>query len=79
MIRGKREVSSAVLESPAFKDFILRLKNDTLACDAGGKVLRLKRYVPTNARPCVIDAVLEALKENTKVEALYIQNFEDGF
>jgi hypothetical protein len=27
----------------------------------------------------VLNAVLDALKENTKVEALYIQNFEDGF
>jgi len=79
MIRSKRQVSSAVLESPAFKDFIARLRDNTLACDAGGKVLRLKRYIPTNARPCVIDEVLDALKENTKIEALYIQNFEDGF
>lgn len=27
----------------------------------------------------MLNAVLEALKHNTKVEALYIQNFEDGF
>ena len=27
----------------------------------------------------MLNAVLDALKENTKVEALYIQNFEDGF
>lgn len=79
MIRSKRQISSAVLESSAFKDFIARLRDNTLACDAGGKVLRLKRYIPSNARPCVIDEVLDALKENTKIEALYIQNFEDGF
>ena len=56
-----------------------RLANNTLDCDAGGKVLRLKRFIKSNAGPLVINAVLDALKTNTKIEALYIQNFEDGF
>ena len=42
-------------------------------------MLRLKRYLPSTAGPAVIDAVLDALKVNTRVEALYIQNFEEGF
>lgn len=77
--RPKRNPESRTLESPAFKDFIERLANNTLDCDAGGKVLRLKRFIKSNAGPLVINAVLDALKTNTKIEALYIQNFEDGF
>jgi len=40
-------------------------------------VLRLKQYLGITARPPVINAVLDALMKNTRVEALYIQNFED--
>lgn len=39
---------------------------------------RLKRFINSTAGPQVLNAVLEALKTNTKVEALYIQNFEEG-
>ena len=45
--------------------------------EAGGRVLRLKQYLGITARPPVINAVLDALMKNTRVEALYIQNFED--
>lgn len=45
--------------------------------EADGRVLRLKQYLGINARPAVIDAVLDALAVNTRVEALYIQNFEE--
>ena len=77
--RPKRCTESRTLESKAFRDFIDRLRNNTLECDAGGKVLRLKRFISSTAGPKVLNEVLEALKENTKVEALYIQNFEEGF
>lgn len=40
-------------------------------------MLRLKQYLGISARPSVIDAVLDALEVNTRVEALYIQNFEE--
>jgi hypothetical protein len=40
-------------------------------------VLRLKQYLGITARPAVIDAVLDALEVNTRIEALYIQNFEE--
>ena len=42
-------------------------------------MLRLKRYVSAVAGSAVLDAVLEALAVNTRVEVLYIQNFERGF
>jgi len=77
--RPKRCTESRTLESPAFVDFIARLRNNTLECDAGGKVLRLKRFISANSGPKVLHEVLEALTENTTVEALYIQNFESGF
>ena len=77
--RPKRCTESHTLESPAFLDFIQRLRNNTLECDAGGKVLRLKRFISANSGPKTLHAVLDALEENTTVEALYIQNFESGF
>ena len=77
--RPKRCTESRTLESPAFVDFIKRLRNNTLECDAGGKVLRLKRFISANSGPKVLHEVLDALKLNTTVEALYIQNFESGF
>ena len=77
--RPKRCTESRTLESPAFLDFIERLRNNTLECDAGGKVLRLKRFISANSGPKTLHAVLDALEENTTVEALYIQNFESGF
>ena len=76
--RPKRRAESRTRESKAFRDFIDRLRNNTLECDAGGKVLRLKRFISSTAGPKVLNEVLEALKENTKVEALYGQNFEEG-
>ena len=42
-------------------------------------MLRLKRYVSAVAGSAVLNAVLDALAVNTRVEVLYIQNFERGF
>ena len=56
-----------------------RLRRNTREFDAEGRVLRLKRFIPADCRPQVLDAVLDALTENTRVEVLYIQNFEQGF
>lgn len=39
-------------------------------------MLRLKQYVSSDVRPPHIDAILDALADNTRVEVLYIQNFE---
>ena len=42
-------------------------------------MLRLKRYISAVATSNVLNAVLDALAVNTRVEVLYIQNFEKGF
>ena len=52
------------------------LRADSRAFQAGGRVLRLKQYLPADCRPPAIDAVLDALGANRRVQVLYIQNFE---
>ena len=52
------------------------LRADSRAFQAGGRVLRLKQYLPSDVRPPAIDAVLDALAANRRVQVLYIQNFE---
>eukprot|EP00803_Ostreobium_quekettii_P003889 evm.model.scf_407EXC.2 EVM.evm.TU.scf_407EXC.2 scf_407EXC:14109-19988(-) len=54
------------------------IRNNSTEFEAQGRILRLKQYLKADARPNVMNSVLEALKENTRVEALYIQNFEWG-
>lgn len=39
-------------------------------------MLRLKQYVASDLLPPHMDAILDALAVNTRVEVLYIQNFE---
>ena len=39
-------------------------------------MLRLKQYVSSDLLPGHMDAILDALAMNTRVEVLYIQNFE---
>ncbi len=56
-----------------------RLRRNTREFDADGRVLRLKRFISAVAGSAVLDAVLDALAVNTRVEVLYIQNFEKGF
>lgn len=53
-----------------------RLRKDSRDFDADGRVLRLKQYVSSDLLPVHIDAILDALAANTRVEVLYIQNFE---
>ena len=43
------------------------------------KVLKLHHYLGPDVNTAVIDAVLEALSMNVNCEALYIQNFNEGF
>ena len=53
------------------------IRSNSQEFEACGRVLRLKQYLGINVRPPVMDAILTALEENTLVEALYIQNFEE--
>jgi hypothetical protein len=45
--------------------------------ECGGQVLRLKPSLDLDTTSMEIDMVLEALKVNSRVEALYIHNFEN--
>eukprot|EP00873_Tetraselmis_striata_P025542 jgi/Tetstr1/445806/TSEL_003519.t1 len=77
--RRKRVPGGHILENPRFQEFLEALRSSSAAIgQAGGRVLRLKQYIGADARPQVIDAVLDALEHNNRVEALYIQNFEKG-
>mmetsp|Transcript_18336 Transcript_18336/g.51364 ORF Transcript_18336/g.51364 Transcript_18336/m.51364 type:complete len:560 (-) Transcript_18336:2509-4188(-) len=77
--RPKRIPGQQVLQNARFQWFLEELRSSSTAIgQANGRVLRLKQYVSADARPHVIDAVLDALEENSSVEALYIQNFEKG-
>lgn len=63
-------------QSPAFRAFLAMLRGSSTEFEAGGRVLRLRQFLRADVRPRVLDAVLDALEANTRVEALYIQNFE---
>lgn len=52
------------------------LRGNSHDFQAAGRVLRLKQYVSADIKPPHIDAILDALAVNTRVEVLYIQNFE---
>ncbi|KAI3437870.1 hypothetical protein D9Q98_000316 [Chlorella vulgaris] len=67
------------MQSPAFRAFLAMLRGSSTEFEAGGRVLRLRQFLRADVRPRVLDAVLDALEANTRVEALYIQNFEQGF
>lgn len=43
------------------------------------EVLKLHHYLGPDVNTAVIDAVLEALMVNGNCQALYIQNFNEGF
>lgn len=59
-----------------FRRLIEMIRTNSREFEADGRVLRLKQYMSSDARPPMIDMVLDALEVNTRVEALYIQNFE---
>ena len=64
-------------QNPSVKYLVNAIENNSEEFEAQGRVLRLKQYIGINARQPVIDAVLDAMMKNKRVEALYIQNFED--
>ena len=77
MQRSKRTPGEGRVNDPNFQRFLQQIRaNSTEIGECGGRVLRLKPRVSSNARPEEINAVLEALKLNWRVEVLYIQNFE---
>jgi hypothetical protein len=67
---------AARTQTKPVKDLIEAITSNSRLFEADGRVLRLKQYLPTDVGPAVIDAVIDALEVNTRVEALYIQHFE---
>ena len=65
------------LQNATVRYLVNAIESNSTEFEAEGRVLRLKQYLGINARPPVIDAILDSLKKNTLIEALYIQNFED--
>ena len=66
-----------VAQNRTVRYLVNAIEKNSTEFEADGRVLRLKQYLGINVRPPVIDAILTALKKNTLVEALYIQNFEE--
>mmetsp|Transcript_35117 Transcript_35117/g.53864 ORF Transcript_35117/g.53864 Transcript_35117/m.53864 type:complete len:253 (+) Transcript_35117:131-889(+) len=73
--RSMRQPCKNALESPLCKSLLDRLRMN----DSDMVVLKMKKYLgDPNTPMVVIDAVLDALEENTNCQALYIQNFNEG-
>jgi hypothetical protein len=73
--RSVRQPSKSSVNAPQVKALIDKLKTN----DTDMEVLKMKKYCSDSATPViVIDAVLDALEENTNCQALYIQNFNEG-
>ena len=60
-----------------FQQLLASIRGNSTEFQAEGRILRLKNHMRADAQPAEIDAVIDALAQNTRVEALYIQNFEE--
>lgn len=68
--RSRRQPNMALLNSKPVRILVDSLKYN----DTDMRVLKMKKYINDPNTPCaVIDAVLNAMEENTNCEALYIQ------
>ena len=67
---NKRKIGIDKLNRSGVRRLLKLLKSNS---DTGIRVLRLKQYLDADANPMIIDTVLDALANNTVVEALYIQ------
>jgi len=68
--RSRRQPNMALLNSKGVRMLVDKLKYN----DLDMVVLKMKKYINDPNTPCaVIDAILNAMEENTNCEALYIQ------
>lgn len=73
--RSRRQPNKNLLNSKPVRALMDKLKYN----DLDMRVLKMKKYINDPNAPCaVIDAILNAMEENTNCEALYIQNFNEG-
>eukprot|EP00903_Cladosiphon_okamuranus_P014773 g13688.t1 len=73
--RSVRAAGSSALDCP----HVVKLLEQIRADDPEVEVLKLHHYLGPDVNTAVIDAVLEALMVNGNCQALYIQNFNEGF
>jgi hypothetical protein len=72
-----RVVGESRASRPHFMRFIQRiLDSDTTLGECGSRVLRLKPTLDLDTTTFEVDMVIEALRHNYRIEALYIHNFE---
>lgn len=68
--RSRRQPNMDLLNSKAVRILVDKLKHN----DTDMRVLKMKKYINDPNAPCaVMDAMLNAMEENTNCEALYIQ------
>ena len=68
--RSRRQPNKNLLNSKAVRILVDKLKNN----DIYMRVLKMKKFINDPNTPCaVIDAILNAMEENTNCEVLYIQ------
>ncbi|KAK9815520.1 hypothetical protein WJX72_005004 [[Myrmecia] bisecta] len=76
--RVKRIPGGDPLKDVSTRRLIDMIRGDSTEFEADGRVLRLKQYIRADANAPTMDAIIDALAVNVRVEALYIQNFELG-
>ena len=69
-------VCTGCVQRAPFRRFMEMIRSDSREFEAGGRVLRLKQYMAADANCAMMEEVIAALSANTRVGALYIQNFE---
>jgi hypothetical protein len=76
--RSRGSNGYARASAPWFLEFVQKiLESSADIGECGGRVLRLKPSFDLDTTCLEIDMVLEALKVNHRVQALYIHNFEN--
>ncbi|CAN0071497.1 unnamed protein product, partial [Discosporangium mesarthrocarpum] len=73
--RSVRAAGAAALESPQVQQLLEQIRSN----HPDMEVLKLHHYLGPDANTATLDAVLEALEVNENCQALYIQNFNEGF
>lgn len=64
------------MQHPPFRRFLDLIRDNSEDFQSKGRILRCKQYMKPDANPAMIDEVISALSVNTRIEVLYIQNYE---
>lgn len=66
------------LTCPSLSRLLSLISSNSTDFQHRGAVLRVKQYLRADAGTRELDAVIEALRSNTRIQAVYLQNFERG-